>query len=66
MSYCRMGEEGSQVYVYYTGDDKWVCSMCCLNPRSTLTFVSDKPGILLHLRDHEQHGQRVPEWVIPA
>ena len=55
MSYCRINEEDSDVYLYMNMDEKLTCTC----PRGLVT----KDYILMyqHLEEHERVGLKVPK-----
>lgn len=61
MSYARWGEDGSNVYVFGTGDEI-VCMQCTLDPDPGGSFSTRQPGeMLAHLKRHREAGHIVPE-----
>jgi len=70
MSYARKGEDGSDVYVYYSGN--YVCQGCRIWPRQELrrerllyTWCCEQPAdMLAHLMLHRERGHHVPERAI--
>lgn len=60
MSYARWGEDGSQVYVYRSGD-AFTCRECTLPPIIGADFVTEtREGMHAHLRQHVAAGHEVP------
>lgn len=62
MSIVRMGEDGSEVYLYHT-DEGVRCHWCHLGNDTTLFSDTD---VISHLRDHEAAGHHVPAWVVDS
>lgn len=71
MSYCRFGEEGSEVYMYL--GVKIVCCACLLQPIQRIEATTGSYGIhedkefdtigaaIAHLNVHERAGHKVPK-----
>jgi len=65
MSYCRWGENGSDVYVFGTGTG-YVCMGCKFtkakgDPAYDTTFFHTRAGMLAHLYAHRAASDMVPE-----
>lgn len=61
MSYIRLGERNSDVYVFESSSGIECCD-CLLQER----FTSDGPGMIGHLKKHRAAGHVVPKGVISA
>ena len=57
MSYCRRGEDGSDVYVYDCGDGI-ICHACSLGEDAVLS----RTQMVAHLEKHRRAGHSVPEY----
>jgi hypothetical protein len=60
VSFVRVGEDGSDVYIYADSRGYVTCCWCPLDadPRTT-----DRDVMLAHVADHRQAGHHVPDWV---
>lgn len=68
MSYARKGLDGSQIYLYATGDlnqepgkeAPLVCQHCLLQPSGD-SLAFSRSSALAHLQEHRAAGHVVPE-----
>jgi hypothetical protein len=62
MSYCRFLE--GDVYVFMSTGGWLECCWCHLQDEGPLTFKStNTQDMVSHLREHQSHGDQVPERV---
>lgn len=59
MSYARFGCDGSDVYVYASGDGVVTCCGCSLGDSWNFALRE----MVAHLREHEARGDHVPKYV---
>ncbi len=64
MSYCRWGENGSDVYMF-PHTMGWVCCCGCkLHGDDSDTTFTDRRDAIEHLLAHRAKGDTVPEYAI--
>jgi hypothetical protein len=64
MSYCRFGPD-SDVYVYASLGDEWICCACALNEATESWERFATPAeMIAHLKKHKGAGHMVPEYAI--
>jgi hypothetical protein len=56
MSYCRWGEDGSDVYVIGTHDGEWWCVQC----KHEGAIAHTPTEMIVHLQIHRNRGDTVP------
>jgi len=61
MSYVRLGENGSDVYVYDSALGGFECCACKLD--ATVAFLT-RSGMIAHLQEHIAAGHVVPAYAI--
>lgn len=59
MSYVRLGEEGSDVYVFLSCYGRLECCGCCLF--GITAFTTTTAAMFEHLREHRRAGHVVPD-----
>lgn len=62
MSYCRMGCDGSDVYVIQHCSGFYQCVFCNLNTKDGSYDNKDVIEFLNHLYDHRSNGDTVPGY----
>jgi hypothetical protein len=60
VSFIRMGEESSDVYLYDHIERGLTCGFCSMKQTS---FGNDVDAMLRHLDRHRAMGHHVPDWV---
>lgn len=61
MSYCRFAWDGSDVYVFFNGDNEFECCAC----RLAGNFVcKTEKQMIKHLSEHRKKGHCVPQEAI--
>jgi hypothetical protein len=63
VAYIRLTEEGSQVYVYMSGEHNCLtCLNCTLLPEDQLEFLARTTAqMVAHLKEHRAAGETVPD-----
>ncbi|OII61163.1 hypothetical protein BJP40_06450 [Streptomyces sp. CC53] len=69
MSYARLGQSGSDVYVFMDISGHLECCLCALMPVGRILPGSFRAhctqGMVDHLAEHEAAGHHVPDYVVP-
>lgn len=65
MSYCRFAWDGSDVYVFGSGDDEYECCGCSLKGHLKGHFTCKTAKEMInHLLEHRKKGDCVPQYAI--
>lgn len=62
MSYCRFAWDGSDVYVFFNGDNEFECCACRLKGCLAGSFIcKTEKQMIKHLLEHRKKGHCVPQ-----
>jgi len=66
MSYCRLGNMDSDVYMYLIAENpaKLECCACALHPEGRCVKLNSRASAVGHLLCHIEAGDRVPQYAI--
>jgi hypothetical protein len=62
MSYCRFGQDDSDIYLFDHVAGYFECCGCSLGKDGMSTQMSTIPEVLRHLNKHIEKGDLVPEY----
>jgi len=66
MSYARLKEGVSDVYVYNTPKGEYICHWCSMHEREHMYHICQTPdSMIMHLIEHKNRGDLVPDYTIP-